>query len=83
MTQAQAFVQAALGACDKGVHQLIHVSPEQFRLAWDLRQKYRDKPEISFVDFTSFVVMRDLGMSEVFTGNAHFEQVGLGFQLVP
>ena len=28
------------------------------------------------------VVMRDLGLAEVFTGDKHFEQVGLGFRLV-
>ena len=61
----------------------IHVSPDQFRRAWQLRQKYHDKPRISFVDFTSMVVMQDLAITEVFTGDAHFEQVGLGFRVVP
>jgi uncharacterized protein len=81
--QAQAFVQAILDASEKGIHRLIHVSPDQFGRAWELRKKYGDKPDISFVDFTSFVVMRDLGISDVFTGDAHFQQVGLGFRLVP
>lgn len=35
------------------------------------------------VDFTSIVVMRDLGITDVFTGDAHFLHVGLGFHLVP
>jgi predicted nucleic acid-binding protein len=48
-----------------------------------MRQKYNDKPDISFVDFTSMVVLPDLGITEVFTGDAHFRQVNLGFQLVP
>ena len=81
--QAQAFINALLGAVDAGTHQLMHVSPQQFRRAWLLRQKYHDKPDISFVDFTSMVVMQDLGITEVFTGDAHFRQVGLGFRLVP
>lgn len=48
-----------------------------------MRQKYDDEPDISFVDFTSMVAMQDLGITNVFTGDAHFEQVGLGFRLVP
>jgi hypothetical protein len=29
------------------------------------------------------VVMQDLGITDVFTGDAHFQQVGLGFRLLP
>ena len=83
VAHAQAFVQAVLDAGEKGTHRIVYVSPDQFRRAWDLRKKYDDKPDISFVDFTSMVVMQDLGINEVFTGDAHFQQVGLGFQLVP
>ena len=61
----------------------MHVSSDQFRRAWDLRQRYDDKPDISFVDFTSMVVMQDLGITDVFTGDAHFQQVNLGFRLHP
>lgn len=64
-------------------YQLVFVSPDQFERAWQLRQRYHDKPKISFVDLTSMVVMQDLAITEVFTGDAHFEQVGLGFRVVP
>ena len=40
-------------------------------------------PAFSFVDFTSMVVMQDLNIADVFTGDAHFRQVNLGFQLHP
>jgi predicted nucleic acid-binding protein len=80
--QAEAFVNAILAAVDGGMYQLVHVSADQFRRAWDLRRRYRDKPDISFVDFTSMVVMQELGITEVFTGDAHFLRVGLGFQLL-
>ena len=80
--QAQGFINALLAAVDAGTFHLVHVSADQFRRAWELRQKYQDKPDISFVDFTSMVVMQDLGIIEVFTGDAHFLHVGLGFQLV-
>jgi predicted nucleic acid-binding protein len=81
--QAQAFVNSLLVAADAGTHLLVHLSPQQFRRAWQMRQKYHDKPDISFVDFTSMVVMQDLGITEIFTGDAHFRHVGLGFHLVP
>ncbi|MBI1917141.1 MAG: type II toxin-antitoxin system VapC family toxin [Planctomycetes bacterium] len=61
--QARTFVDNILTSADAGTYQLVHVSPDQFRRAWQLRQKYHDKPDISFVDFTSMVVMQDLGLS--------------------
>lgn len=81
--QARTFINNVLASSDTGLYQLIHVSPPQFRRAWQLRQKYHDKPDISFVDFTSMVVMQDLAIVDVFTGDAHFLQVNLGFRLSP
>lgn len=81
--KAQQTINALLARADAGTHLLIHVSPPQFRRAWQLRQKYHDKPDISFVDFTSMVVMQDLGITDVFTGDAHFRHVNLGFRLHP
>jgi predicted nucleic acid-binding protein len=80
--QAQGFVNAVLTAVDAATFDLVHVSAGQFRRAWELRRRYDDKPDISFVDFTSMVVMQDMGITEVFTGDAHFLHVGLGFQLL-
>jgi predicted nucleic acid-binding protein len=80
---AQGFINSILAAADAGTYLLVHVSPQQFRRAWQLRQKYHDKPDISLVDFTSMIVMQDLGITEIFTGDAHFQQVGLGFRRVP
>jgi predicted nucleic acid-binding protein len=81
--RAQGFISTVLAAVDAGTYLLVHVSPQQFRLAWQMRQQYHDKPDISFVDFTSMVVMQDLGVVDVFTGDDHFRQVNLGFQLHP
>ncbi len=80
---AHKFTRELFRSFQTGACQLVFVTPEQFHRAWQLRQKYDDKPDISFVDLTSIVVMQDLGISEVFTGDAHFEQVGLGFRLLP
>jgi predicted nucleic acid-binding protein len=59
------------------------VTPEQFRKAFDLRLAFRDKPDISFTDLTSMVVMRDLKITDVLTGDRHFLQAGFGFRVVP
>lgn len=82
-TTAQGYIRALLAKVDPGDYLLAHISPQQFRRAWEMRQKYHDKPDISFVDFTSMITMQDLGITEVFTGDAHFQQVGLGLHLVP
>ena len=77
------FVAGLLKSIADGHHQLVFITPETFEKAWQLRQKYHDKPDISFVDLISMVVMQDLGITEVFTGDQHFLHVGLGFQLIP
>src|SRR5438552_15942417 len=61
--EALSFISAVLAAVSDGLYDLVHVSPAQFLLAWQMRQKYDDKPDISFVDFTSMVVMQELGIS--------------------
>lgn len=81
--QAQTVIEALFQQAQSGTIQLIHISSTQFDRAWQLRKKYQDKPDISFIDFTSFVVMQDLGIKDVFTGDAHFEQVGMGFRSLP
>jgi predicted nucleic acid-binding protein len=81
--QSQRYLIALFAAIDRGFHRLIHLSADHFRQAWQMRQKYPDKLDISFVDFTSIVVMQELGIQVVFTNDAHFRYVGLGFQLVP
>ena len=50
--------------------------------SWKLLKKYYDKPDISFTDFTSFAVMSELKIKEVFSGDEHFEKVNLGFKRV-
>ena len=81
--QARDFIVRLLAKAGAGILQLVHVSPDGFQRAWQMRQKYDDKPDISFVDFTSMIVMQELGITDIFTGDAHFRKVNLGFRLVP
>ncbi len=80
---AQKFSEAILKAEEAGLLKLERIHPERFREAYRLRLRYKDKPSISFTDLTSFVVMKELGTGDVLTGNAHFEQVQLGFRRLP
>lgn len=59
------------------------VTPERFEKAKGLRLKYQDKPKISFTDLTSMVVMKELGIRDIITGDEHFGEIGMGFGRVP
>jgi predicted nucleic acid-binding protein len=57
------------------VWEVIPFSEEIFDRALALHSQYIDK-EWTLTDCTSFVVMRDRGITEALTGDRHFEQVG-------
>jgi predicted nucleic acid-binding protein len=59
------------------------MTPKRFAEAKQLRLKFHDKLNISFTDLTSMIVMQELGISQILTGDAHFTHVGFGFQIVP
>jgi predicted nucleic acid-binding protein len=82
-TIAQEFLEELDGAMARGYIRLERITPERFEKAKQLRLKYTDKPKISFTDFTSMVVMSELGITEVLTEDDHFIQVGMGFNKVP
>lgn len=63
--------------------QLVWITPERFGHAKELRLKLQDKPDISFTDLSSMVVMKELEITDVLTGDAHFTHVGMGFRKVP
>ncbi|MCS6909800.1 MAG: PIN domain-containing protein [Anaerolineales bacterium] len=58
----------------------IRIDPEQWNDAWELFKRYDDRG-FSFTDCTSFVVMRQLKLRDVFTFDQHFKQ--MGFRLWP
>ena len=48
---------------------------------WDVFELYNVDKQWSFTDCTSYVVMKDFGITEVFAFDHHFEQ--MGFILLP
>jgi len=63
--------------------ELIEIENIRFQQTEDLRIKYLDKPNISFTDLSSMVVMQEYKISKIITEDNHFKQVGLGFELIP
>lgn len=54
----------------------IHrITSDVFGASWRLFSGYQDK-EFSFTDCTSFALMKELGSTEAFTFDRHFEQAG-------
>jgi hypothetical protein len=54
---------------------IVHLTPALLRRGFDLYRTYLDK-SWGLVDCISFVVMRDMGITEVFTCDRHFVQAG-------
>jgi len=67
----------------KGYLDLQWITPERFARTKGLRLKFQDKAQISFTDLSSMVVMDELGISTILTGDAHFIHVGMDLQTVP
>lgn len=80
---ARQAVEAISKAIEDGYLNFVWITPERFKAAQTLRIKFQDKPDISFTDLTSMVVMQELKISEIVTGDAHFTHVGMGFSLLP
>ncbi len=77
------FIETVLLNSAKGKITIERVDEDRFRQAWLMRKKYKDKVEISFTDICSFVIMQDLKIRQVFTGDNHFLKVNLGFEIIP
>lgn len=77
---AERFIDGILAAETSGNVTIERIGAERWGAAWKLSKKFGDKPEISFVDFTSFALMKELKIVEVMTADRHFEFVGMGFK---
>ena len=80
---AKKSVNAIEKGIERGYIRLERITAERFEMAKSLRMRFQDKPRISFTDFTSMVVMAELGIADILTEDEHFTQVGMGFQRVP
>ncbi len=58
-----------------GAVKIMRITKEVEDLAWDLFVKYDDIEDLPFTDCTSFAVMKELNLKEVFTDDDHFEHV--------
>jgi len=59
------------------------ISQQRFEKAKEFRLRFQDKPEISFTDLTSMVVMKELDLVSILTDDEHFAHVGMGFSKAP
>ena len=82
-TQASDSIQTIEQAIEQGYLILERITPSRFEAAKVLRLKFDDKPDISFTDLTSMVVMVEAGIAQIMTADAHFAHVGMGFQCMP
>ncbi len=81
--KARESLEFLMTATREGAVLLVPIHAPRFGEAIKWRLKYKDKPDISFTDFTSMVVMREWNLSRILTEDVHFAQVGMGFELVP
>ena len=65
---------------DARLIELVRIDEAHEAVAWEIFEKYHDQ-KLSYVDCTSFAVMRALKLTHVFTADHHFAT--LGFILVP
>jgi len=63
---------------DAELVQLVRVTESHEDTAWTIFERYADQ-KFSYTDCTSFAVMRDLGLEQVFTGDQHFATMGFVF----
>ena len=70
-------------AIEQGYLHMEWMSVSRFEATKVLRLRFDDKPRISFTDLSSMVVMKELGVKDILTGDEHFEHVGMGFQCKP
>jgi len=81
--EAISFVNGVLMASTIHHIQIERVTSDRFTLAWELRKQFKDKPRISFTDFTSMIIMKERKIQLVLTKDNHFNQPGMGFSTIP
>jgi predicted nucleic acid-binding protein len=78
-TGTEQFIEGILAAHRNTRIKIERISEDNWSAAWKMSRKFSDKTDISFTDFTSFIIMKELRISEAMTADRHFELVGMGF----
>jgi predicted nucleic acid-binding protein len=73
------FIEGILAAHRNTRVKIERINEEQWSAAWKMSRKFADKTDISFTDFTSFIIMKELRIVDALTADRHYELVGLGF----
>jgi len=58
------------------VVQVIWITPEVAEQAWEIFERFNTDKQWSFTDCTSYVLMKNYQITEVFTFDHHFSQMG-------
>jgi predicted nucleic acid-binding protein len=81
--ESVSFMNGILASVELHQVRVERVTSERFMSGWELRKRFKDKPGISFTDFTSMVIMQEQNIQYVLTMDKHFSQVGMGFSTIP
>jgi predicted nucleic acid-binding protein len=81
--EAVHFLEGLFTAAERGHLRIERMTSERFAAAWRLRQRFQDKPRISFTDLTSMIIMQEHDVRQIVTEDEHFFHVGMGFLKVP
>jgi predicted nucleic acid-binding protein len=73
------FIEILEISINKGFIHMVRIASEDFDESIKMRIKYKDKPKISFTDFTSMVIMKRYNINDIVTQDKHFKDVGIGF----
>ena len=76
------FIKYVEQAYQEGYIRLLRIQEEYFDDAKKFRLKYNDKPRISFTDFTTMAAMKRRNITRIITKDRHFEEVGMGFEVL-
>jgi predicted nucleic acid-binding protein len=81
--EAVTFMEGIFAFATRGMLTIERVTEARFSQAWKLRLRFHDKPDISFTDLTSMVIMQELNVRQIVTDDAHFSHVGMNFRKLP
>jgi predicted nucleic acid-binding protein len=81
--EASKFVDGIMDASRLSYVVIERVTADRFDKAWELRTQHHHRPDITFTEFASFVIMQEMGIQKVMTTNTHFQRIRMGFEKVP